>query len=81
MEMDNGQTFIIKHWRQDWAWQPASVLTYAGAGEWVLSPVGADERAGVDKAATAAGRGPIRGRRHGASFGLPRSSDSGWRSR
>lgn len=47
MEMDNGQTFIIKHWRQDWAWQPATVLTYAGPGKWVVSPVGAAERAGA----------------------------------
>ncbi|MFT3811600.1 MAG: hypothetical protein QM698_16935 [Micropepsaceae bacterium] len=39
MEMDNGQTFIIKHWRQDWTYQPKTVLTYAGAGKWVLTPV------------------------------------------
>ncbi len=39
MEMDNGQTFIIKHWRQDWTYQPETVLTYAGPGKWVLTPV------------------------------------------
>ena len=47
MEMDNGQTFIIKHWRQDWAYQPANVLTYAGPGKWVLTPVGKAERTGA----------------------------------
>ncbi len=47
MEMDNGQTFIIKHWRQDWAWQPRTVLTYAGPGKWVLTPVNEADRAGA----------------------------------
>lgn len=47
MEMDNGQTFIIKHWRQDWTYQPKTVLTYAGPGKWVLSPVGAAESTGA----------------------------------
>lgn len=47
MEMDNGQTFLIKHWRQDWAWQPKTVLTYAGPGKWVLTPVSEAERKGA----------------------------------
>lgn len=47
MEMEKGQVFIIKHWRQDWTYQPETVLTYAGPGKWVLSPVGAAERTGA----------------------------------
>lgn len=42
-----GETFVIKHWRQDWVYQPETVLTYAGPNEWTLSPVSADERAGA----------------------------------
>ena len=44
---DNGNTFIIKHWRQDWVYEPETVLTYAGPNRWVLTPVSADERRGA----------------------------------
>lgn len=42
-----GQTLVIKHWRQDWTYEPATVLTYAGPNRWVLSEVPADARAGA----------------------------------
>lgn len=42
-----GQTHVIKHWRQDWVWQPSTVLTYAGPNEWRLTPVAEGERAGA----------------------------------
>ncbi|HEV7227438.1 DUF6607 family protein [Brevundimonas sp.] len=42
-----GQTIVIKHWRQDWTYQPATVLTYAGPNTWALTPVSAAERAGA----------------------------------
>ena len=42
-----GQMHVIKHWRQDWVWQPASVLTYAGPNTWTLTPVAEGERAGA----------------------------------
>lgn len=42
-----GQMHVIKHWRQDWVWQPASVLTYAGPNTWTLTPVAETERAGA----------------------------------
>ena len=29
-----GQTFIIKHWRQDWQYAPRRVLVYAGPNTW-----------------------------------------------
>ncbi|WP_428150076.1 DUF6607 family protein [Brevundimonas sp.] len=46
MEHD-GQSVVVKHWRQDWTWQPATVLTYAGPNRWVLTPVPEAERAGA----------------------------------
>lgn len=42
-----GATMVVKHWRQDWAWQPARVLTYVAAGRWSLRPVAAAARAGA----------------------------------
>ncbi len=42
-----GQTHVIKHWRQDWVYQPETVLTYAGPDEWVLTPVSEADRTGA----------------------------------
>ncbi|WP_029416812.1 DUF6607 family protein [Brevundimonas bacteroides] len=42
-----GQTVIVKHWRQDWTYEPETVLTYAGPDRWVLSPVSTEDRAGA----------------------------------
>ncbi len=42
-----GQAIVIKHWRQDWVYQPETVLTYVGANEWALTPVCADQRVGA----------------------------------
>ncbi len=42
-----GQTVLVKHWRQDWAYQPETVLTYAGPNQWTLTPVSAEERRGA----------------------------------
>ncbi|MBB6252322.1 DUF6607 family protein [Nitrospirillum iridis] len=36
---DDRLPVVIKHWRQDWTYQPASVLTYQGTGHWSLTPV------------------------------------------
>lgn len=36
---DKGKTMVIKHWRQDWTYEPESVLAYAGEGKWVLETV------------------------------------------
>ena len=46
MEHD-GQSVVVKHWRQDWVYQPATVLTYAGPNRWVVTPVAEAERAGA----------------------------------
>ena len=44
MEHD-GQAIVIKHWRQDWVYQPETVVAYAGPNHWALTPVSADQRA------------------------------------
>ncbi len=41
-----GQSHVIKHWRQDWEYEPARVLVYAGPGEWRWRDVPAGERRG-----------------------------------
>ncbi|WP_336961519.1 DUF6607 family protein [Sphingobium aquiterrae] len=43
---DAGKVFVIKHWRQDWTYEPESVLVYAGTGRWNVEAVPAAMRAG-----------------------------------
>lgn len=43
-EMD---PIVVKHWRQDWVWQPAEVLAFEGHGTWGWSAVPESERAGA----------------------------------
>jgi hypothetical protein len=43
---DAGKTFVIKHWRQDWTYEPETVLVYAGKGRWNVEAVPAALRAG-----------------------------------
>lgn len=35
----DGKTQVVKHWRQDWTYEPESVLTYAGQGRWTFELV------------------------------------------
>ena len=37
----------IKHWRQDWQYEPARVLTFVGGNAWEWRDVPAEERAGT----------------------------------
>ncbi|WGM37598.1 DUF6607 family protein [Caulobacter sp. NIBR1757] len=46
-DSDKDKTVVIKHWRQDWIYEPTSVLTYDGSGRWVLADVAADKRQGA----------------------------------
>lgn len=34
-----GKTVLVKHWRQDWIYEPTDVLVYAGKGRWNLEAV------------------------------------------
>lgn len=36
----------IKHWRQDWIYEPAEVLTFIGGNAWEMRPVSPAQRAG-----------------------------------
>jgi hypothetical protein len=36
---DGARTFVVKHWRQDWTYEPESVLAYQGKGQWAPEPV------------------------------------------
>ncbi len=47
MDDDNGNVFVIKHWRQDWVYEPETVLTYAGPNRWTLTPVPEAQRRGA----------------------------------
>lgn len=46
-DSDKEKTVVIKHWRQDWVYEPAKVLTYDKAGRWVLTEVPASMRKGA----------------------------------
>ena len=38
--------FVVKHWRQDWQYEPARVLTFIGGNAWAWRDVPASEQAG-----------------------------------
>jgi hypothetical protein len=42
-----GQNFVIKHWRQDWTYQPRNVLVYERLNYWGLRSVSSAERRGA----------------------------------
>lgn len=43
---DGAKTFVVKHWRQDWTYEPESYLAYTGKGVWALEAVPAALRKG-----------------------------------
>jgi len=44
---DNGKPAIVKHWRQDWTYEPAKVVVYDKTNRWALKPVAAAARKGA----------------------------------
>ena len=42
-----GEVIIIKHWRQDWTYQPETVLAYTGPDTWALTAVAEADRTGA----------------------------------
>ena len=47
VETANKQVMVIKHWRQDWTWQPTAVLVYDSPNEWKLQPLSEADRKGA----------------------------------
>ena len=43
----DGKPVVIKHWRQDWTYEPKTVLAYTAYGQWKLQPVPEAERRGA----------------------------------
>jgi hypothetical protein len=43
---DGGKTFVIKHWRQDWEYEPAKVLVYSDRNRWAWDDVPEKMRTG-----------------------------------
>lgn len=41
------QPFIVKHWRQDWRYQPARLLAFQGHDYWTMQTVSNADRAGA----------------------------------
>jgi hypothetical protein len=35
---DKGKDYVVKHWRQDWVYEPADVLVYSSKGKWAHTP-------------------------------------------
>jgi hypothetical protein len=42
-----GKPMVIKHWRQDWEYEPERVLTYAGPDAWTWTALSPEQRKGV----------------------------------
>ena len=42
-----GETSVVKHWRQDWTWEPSTLVAYESKDRWALKPVSAAEREGA----------------------------------
>ncbi len=38
---------VIKHWRQDWQYQPERLMAYQGFGTWTMDEVSSEDRAGA----------------------------------
>ncbi len=47
MPNDDDESQVVKHWRQDWQYQPAELLTFNGGRSWVQLPVAANDAEGA----------------------------------
>ncbi|WOE75932.1 DUF6607 family protein [Alterisphingorhabdus coralli] len=46
VETPDGENFIVKHWRQDWEYQPEAMLVYSDTGEWSNEAISEEDRKG-----------------------------------
>ncbi len=44
---DRDNPFVVKHWRQDWAYEPDRLMAYRGFGEWEMQEVSAEQSLGA----------------------------------
>lgn len=44
---NDGAPMVIKHWRQDWTYEPETVLAYAGPNRWRTETIPAERRRGA----------------------------------
>mgnify|MGYP006266377561 CR=1 FL=1 len=44
---EGDDAFPLKHWRQDWTYEPEKVLSFIGGNAWTVTDVPADERRGA----------------------------------
>jgi len=44
---DEGDRHVVKHWRQDWAYEPDSIVVYRGDNVWQRESVAPDKRRGA----------------------------------
>lgn len=44
---DGGKPAIVKHWRQDWTYEPTKIVVYDKTNRWALKPVSAAARRGA----------------------------------
>jgi hypothetical protein len=42
-----GKDMVVKHWRQDWVYEPEAVMTYSGPNRWRIEPVTQAARTGA----------------------------------
>lgn len=47
VEGEDKKPVVVKHWRQDWVYEPAKVVVYESSGRWTLKPVAAGARKGA----------------------------------
>jgi len=50
MQMEDGNVsdpIVVRHWRQEWRYQPDSLLVYAGANTWTRRALSAEQRRGA----------------------------------
>ena len=47
VEGEDKKPAVVKHWRQDWTYEPAKVVVYESSGRWTLKPVTAETRKGA----------------------------------
>ena len=50
IQQDSGkisEPIVVRHWRQEWRYEPATLLVYQGANTWLRRSVAAEERRGA----------------------------------